>query len=115
MWLHEELAPQELNGTRCAKRQTRPCDHCSLAGGPLDVAATFTSHATGKRGQHVVESVTAKGQMETRESPQQPRQRLSPHGKRHMSRRHSQSRSCILKMTADDDVSNLSAWTFVVP
>ena len=90
-----------------------------------DVAATFTSPATGERAQHVVDISavvvdskctmwttrplfrTTTAQMRTRQNRKPGHQRRGPLGHHHTSR-HSRFRSCTLKMTIVDDV-----WTVI--
>ena len=48
-----DLVSQKLNGTKCARLQTRPSHGCDLAAGHLTWQQR--SHATGWRGQHVFE------------------------------------------------------------
>ena len=63
-----------------------------------DVAATFTSHAPGNRGQHVVEIFA----MDVDDAWTT----TLTSWDRHVSKRHNQSSSCTLKITIDSDVSS---------
>ena len=99
-----------------------------------DVAATFTSHATGQRGQHIVDifamdvddnckdvenemSISDKRKHRWRPArTNNDRDNDFDHLESALGREETiRSYSCTLKMTTDDDVSNVSAWTFVLP
>ena len=98
-----------------------------------DVAATFTSHATGRTGEKGYaifakdadencknekcgktrrEVEMMKAQMKTIQNRKPKPERLCTLRNHHMSR-HSEFCSCTLKMTVVDDVSSVSVWTFV--